>query len=444
MSPSLPSRPVSRRAVLRGGLAGAGALLAPGALAACGSPVASSDPSSLRVWDPFSGGDGALMDEIIATVSAGPNGFSIDRTILEWGSAYYTKLAMSSAGGRASDVAVAHLSRLAGYAPGGLLDPFDLDTLAEFGVTEEMFTPAIWRRAQYDGTLYAIPLDTHPFIMFYNPDLAEQAGLLDSSGALLPLDSPEALKDAGRALADVTGHAGIYFGHVVDNAQNWRQFLGLYAQTGAEFDLPEGGPPRIDRDAAVRVVSFLMELYDGSANPGNLNTESALAGFMGGRGGMLMGGNWELPTLQESGVPLAAAPYPQVFEQPAAYADSHGFVLPRQENLDPERRREAHRYIAEILKQSLTWASAGHIPAYLPVIDQPEYAELKPQSSYASAAEVAVLDPPNWFAGAGSAFQNSMCQPMQAALLGNASAERTVDRMIDELDSLLEQSNPVA
>ncbi|MFD6726867.1 ABC transporter permease subunit, partial [Streptomyces sp. NPDC060131] len=95
-----------------------------------------------------------------------------------------------------------------------------------------------------------------------------------------------------------------------------------------------------------------------------------------GRGGMAMLGEWELPTLKKSGMELGAAPFPQVFEKPAVYTDSHSFVLPHQDSPDPARRREAHRYVAQILKQSLTWASAGHIPAYQPVLAEPEYAAL--------------------------------------------------------------------
>lgn len=456
MSSSFPARPVrhapapgpahgvTRRGILRSGLAGAGALLATGPLAGCASPASASGASDLSVWDLFQGGDGMLMDEMIDAVSAGPDGFSVDRTILDWGPSYYTKLAMSAAGGRASDVAVLHLSRLAGYAPGGLLDPFDLGLLAEFGVAEEDFTPAVWSRTQHAGTVYAIPLDVHPFIVFYDTEAADKAGLLDPDGALAPMGSPEALLDAGKALADATGQAGILFGHVTDTAQNWRQFAALYAQTGASFTLPDGGPPQIDVDAAVRVVDFMQQLFDGRTNPNNLDYNGAIANFAGGRGGMVMLGEWELPTLKQSGVPLGAAPFPQVFERPAVYTDSHSFVLPHQRNPDPDRRREAHRYIAQIVKQSLTWASAGHIPAYQPVLAEPEYAALKPQSSYADAGEVAVLDPPNWFVGAGSNFQNRMCQPLQAALLGNTSAEKAVRQMVREADSLLRQPNPVA
>ncbi|MBL1065554.1 extracellular solute-binding protein [Streptomyces sp. 7-21] len=437
----------SRRKLLRAGLAGAGALLVSGTAAGCGNPLASSsDPSALTVWDLFSGGDGMLMDEMISAVSGGSGrdaGFSVNRTILDWGASYYTKLAMSAAGGRASDVAALHLSRLAAYAPGGLLDPWDLDLLAEFGVTEENFAPAVWRRAQHDGTVYAIPLDTHPFIVFYDRQVADRAGLLDSSGALAPIDSPEVMIEAGEALAAETGRSGVLFGHVTDTSQNWRLFAGLYAQTGSTFGLPDGGEPQVDREAAVRVVSFLQRLFDGRTNPNNLDYASAMASFLGGRGGLYLSGAWELPTLRESGIDLGAAPLPTLFGEPAVYADSHAFVLPHQDNPDPERRREAHRYVAAILRQSLTWATAGHIPAYQPVLAEPEYAELEPQSSYASAMEVVVLDPPAWFTGAGSDFHSRMTQPLQTALLGGLSAERAVDRMIREADTLLSKPNPV-
>ncbi|MFF1920946.1 extracellular solute-binding protein [Streptomyces sp. NPDC058221] len=445
VGPAGPARGLSRRSLMRNTAAAAGTLIAAGPLSGCASPAsASDDASALSVWDLFQGGDGMLMDEMITAVSGGAQGFDIDRTILDWGPSYYTKLAMSAAGGRASDVAVLHLSRLAGYAPGGLLDPIDLDLLAEFGVTPRHFTAAVWARTQHDNTVYAIPLDVHPFIVFYDKKVAAKAGLLDPSGKLAPMGSPKALLDAGKALAEVTGKSGILFGHITDTAQNWRQFAAFYAQTGASFTLPDGGPARIDIDAAVRVVTFMQQLFDGRTNPNNLDYNGAMAGFLDGRGGMAMLGEWELPTLKKSGISLGAAPFPQVFDKPAVYTDSHSFVLPHQENPDPARRREAHRYIAEILKQSLTWASAGHIPAYQPVLAEPEYASLDPQSSYADAAKVAVLDPPNWFAGAGSNFQNLMCQPLQAALLGNMSAEKAVRQMVREANTLLQQPNPVA
>lgn len=96
-----------------------------------------------------------------------------------------------------------------------------------------------------------------------------------------------------------------------------------------------------------------------------------------------------------------------------------------------------------MLRQSLTWAGAGHLPAYQPVLAESGYAELDPQSSYTEAGDLAVLDPPAWFAGSGSLFQDRMSQAIQPALLGRASAEAAVDRMVRECADFLDQPNPV-
>ena len=50
------------------------------------------------------------------------------------------------------------------------------------------------------GRQYAIPLDTHPFVLYYNTDLTEKAGLLDGDGKLKPLDGPDAFLDACEAV----------------------------------------------------------------------------------------------------------------------------------------------------------------------------------------------------------------------------------------------------
>ena len=76
------------------------------------------------------------MAGLVDDVNALNHGYEATQTVLAWGAPYYTKLAMASVGGRAPDTAIMHASRVAGYAPGGLLDPWDLDLLAENGVHE--------------------------------------------------------------------------------------------------------------------------------------------------------------------------------------------------------------------------------------------------------------------------------------------------------------------
>ena len=433
----------SRRALLGGGLAAA--LLVP--LSACGSVAGGGGANTLRFWNLFQGADGANLQKMIDNAQKEVGGLRVDSTVLSWGTPYYTKLAMASAGGRSPDLAIMHVSRLAGYAPGGLLDPCDTDLLAEFGVTEQDFPAVAWERSQHRGRLYAVPLDTHPFILFYNADLADKAGLLDGSGALAPLDSPDAFLDAGRRMAEATGGIGVAYGFQADTAQAWRLFYALYCQAAGELDL-SGSRAQVDQEAATRVVDFVHSMMDGTIADPTAGYQAGLADFTSGRAGLILSGEWELPSFQTTadadGWTLGATPFPTLFGTPHSYADSHTFVLPHQDSPDPERRRRTHQAVAELLKQSLIWARAGHVPAYSPILQEPGYAELTPQSSYAAAAETAVYDPAAWFTGAGSNFEDQCSQALIKGFSGSSSPQAAVAEMVDTINTMLATPDPEA
>ena len=59
-------------------------------------------------------------------------------------------------------MAISHLSRLPLLAEAGLLQPVEDAGIAASGITKDKFTPAAWTKATVQGTVYAVPLDTHP------------------------------------------------------------------------------------------------------------------------------------------------------------------------------------------------------------------------------------------------------------------------------------------
>src|SRR5215472_12017814 len=122
---------IGRRDVLRGlGLAGAAGLVAAGA-AGCGSfldtGITGGKPSknALTYWNLFSGGDGVRMVQMEQAYQKAHPEVGLDAITLTWGNPYYTKLELAALSGRAPNVAVTHLSKVATLAQAGLLSALD-------------------------------------------------------------------------------------------------------------------------------------------------------------------------------------------------------------------------------------------------------------------------------------------------------------------------------
>lgn len=434
--------PLSRRQLLVGGASILGGAVLAGGLTGCATgSTAASGADRLQFWHLLTGGDGAKMADLVRRADAA-TGVAAQQTVLAWGTPYYTKLAMASVGGRAPDLAIMHASRLEGYAPGGLLDTWDDDLLAEFGVRESDYPAAVWKKTFVDGKHYAVALDAHPFVQFYNTDILDKAGALGSDGRIVDISSPDQLLEVGRAIKGVTKTHGISYGYLNDGANLWRMLYTLYRQQGATMVFTPGKRAEYEKDAAMAALDFMKEMLDGDIAANAADGGTALAEFVSKKSGIMFTGVWDTPSMKDAKLPFDAQPIPTMYSEPAAYADSHTFVLPHQNVVDEQKRRDAHEFVAAIVKRSLSWAQAGHIPAYNPVTDSAEYKKLLPQAHYAGAADIANYDPQAWFTGAGSDFQTAVGNALQGVLLGQTKPEAGWDQLMGVVNKKLSEPNP--
>lgn len=432
--------PPSRRSFL-GGLAAAGAgLLATGTTSACsGSVMSVAGKTQVRFWNLFEGGEFPILQQMYAPFRRDNPDIDLKPVTLSWGQPYYTKLAMASTGGRAPEVAIAHLSRSKAFTDGGLLQPFDLALLEELGITEQDFNPALWKQGTRDGKLYTIPLDSHPLLAFYNTELCEQVGLLDGQGKLTGLDTPDNYLAAGRELAKATKGFGFSQGGT------WRTFWTFFGQSGGKLSIPKTNDPdafSIDEDIAIDTLEFMKKVHDGTVSP-KVDGSDQYAMFVSKKSGVLFGGTWSLATLRDTDIKLDAAPFPKIFDQPGAFSDSHSFVLPFQKHVNEKGRVAAHKFVAHMLKVGTIWATAGHLPAYLPVRDSDEFRKMVPQSHYQEAGDNLFLGPDAWFAGAGSSFETQTEQILQSALLGQISSKQAIDQVRTSTSKLIKSPSPL-
>jgi multiple sugar transport system substrate-binding protein len=433
-----------------------GGVSAAGLVAGCSSPVVSSitgsQPATADViyWHLFGGGDGANMATMVSDVERS-SGLSVEPTLLSWGNPYYTKLALAASSGRPPDVAISHLSRLPLLAEAGLVETVDEAGLTDAGLTQDKFTPRAWSKATVSGTTYAVPLDTHPFVMFYNRDLAKKAGLLDSSGNLKKLSGRQDFVDAIAAMKDAGAVYGAISSNTADPATTWRFFMTIYSGVGGPIVEDRGTRITLDRSAAEETFALMQELTVGKKlMPGNATITTVSTLFGQGKVGFLFDGEWQIPTYQgvklPSGKPLDfdVVPFPAILgKEPKSYADSHSLIIPRSSGRSAARSRDAVTFVKGLLEDSAVWAGGGHVLAWLPTQRSKKFEHMKPQSNYVRAAFDAVYDPPAWYTGAGSDFQNSMGAVITKVLAGQTGPAPAVDEMVASLQTYATAKPPV-
>ncbi len=405
-------------------------------LAGCSS----TDPSAITYWNLFGGGDGVRMIQMQNDFVRSHPDIKLNAVTLAWGAPYYTKLAMSASGGRPPDVGISHITRMPAYAELGFLEPFDLDMLAKAGITPDNFLPEVWQRGQYKGKLYALPLDTHPFVTYYNIDICKKAGLLGPDGDLKLIQGPTALIDALKQVKQVTRNWGLA------NIGPWRLFSGLYGQLGGKILSPDAKELVLDNTKAEQALSFMADLILKSkvAFP-STDYAAAIALFASQKIGFLWNGEWEVTTFQA--VPnfhFNMVPFPNIFGGNQTEGDSHSFILPRQTYPDPVRRAATFTFMSFMLKDSFTWAQGGHIPAYVPVATSDAYKKLKPQSNYAGAAKDVVVDPAAWFSGSGSDFETLADAVFGAVVLGQLTPAKGIQQFRARVQRMLDTPSPTS
>jgi ABC-type glycerol-3-phosphate transport system substrate-binding protein len=420
-------------------LAAAGAAVGTALVSGCATS-APPGVTLVREWNLFSGGDGERYLAIQDAFRERTPATMLHATTLPWGPPFYTKLAMAAAGGRGPDVATMHLSRLPGFSPATLLDPFPPDLLAEHGITPEKFLPEVWDRCVVDGQVYAVPLDTHMVVHYYNTDICGRAGLLGPDGKLISPDGPDGLIEQLRAVQAVTGN----FGASIEAEQPWRFFASLYAQLGGELIDPSGTRVVLDVDMATEVLEFLRRLsVDERLLPGSADYPAAVALFGSGAAGMSFNGEWEVTTYLDAGLPFGMAQMPDVYGSRLALGDCHTYVLPKRADRSEETTRATVEYVGAMVAAGLDWARGGHVPAYQPVATSPEYAALEPQSEYAAAADAVAFDPPGWFSGSGSTLQTVANDALGTVMTGAQQPRAAAAQLRSALQRLVSIPSPV-
>ncbi len=394
-------------------------------------------------WDFLAGGDGVRMKQMIEDFNAAHEGdITIDATTLEWGLPFYSKVQTSAAVGEAPDIMTYHASRIPLAVEQGILTEITEADRQKMDLSEADYAPSTWDAVTNEGKQYAVPLDTHPIVLYYNKDVLGKAGLLTDDGRPKGLDSREGFTATLKALKE----AGITFPLGSVTADGNFMFRTIYSLMGQQDgELMTDGEFLVG-DNAVKLQNALDVLQTWTKE-GLQSTytdyPATVALFTSGEAAMMINGVWEVPTMtdlhaQGNLFEWGAVELPVIFDHPSTYADSHAFAIPA--NKGREMSDAKHDAVLEVMswisKNSLFWATAGHIPAYSPVTESAEYKAMEPNATYSPLTQNMIFDPKSPLAGIAGPIFDVMSTYFVPTLNGEMDPAEAVKEIKFELNDM--------
>ena len=301
----------------------------------------------------------------------------------------------------------------------GTLSEITEADLATVGLKPADYATANWNAAHIDGKLYAVPFDMHSIVLYYNKDMLDKAGLIGADGLPQGLDGIDNFTAAMKKLQDGGAQYGVSI-HDAAGDSMWRIFYSLLGQQDGSFFKDGKFLDGANLDKAVKATTVIADWVKNGYAPASTEYPASIALFTGGKAAMHINGVWEVPTF---------------FAHPATWADGHSFAIPNNvgKPMTPEKKKAVLEIISWMNKHSTFWATAGHIPAYVPARSTDEFKKMQPNAAYVKLADTAVFDPVSVLAGVASPIYDAAGNFLMPSVNGEIDPKTAMTKMRDDL-----------
>ncbi len=355
---------------------------------------AASQPVMLEYWTPFSGGDNLFMTELVEKFNREHDDIHIDQINSRLDD-YYSRLRTAILAGNAPDLAIIHATNLPQFVQNGYIEALDEPAKAS-GIDFGTFNSNIVESTLYGGEHYAIPLDTHALVFYYNKKYLREAGLLDAEDKPVIGAGEEGfisfLENIKKAVPPGVAPLALPSTRI-DSLWLW---WSLYNQMdgGGGFYNAQGTQTVFNNSKAQQALTFVDSLYKQQLIPPNIN--DAFKMFYDGEAAVLITGVWGTGAFEkDKNLELGVVPVPVIYDHPAVWGDSHTLAIPAKAGMTQEKRDAALVFAKWAVDHGVMWAEAGHVPSSKKVVESKAYTDLKFRSDYAATANYVVYWPRN-------------------------------------------------
>ncbi|NRF94048.1 ABC transporter substrate-binding protein [Paenibacillus frigoriresistens] len=327
-------------------------------------------PVEISFWNPFGGGEGDFVEQIVQSFNVSQRKVFVKQLRLE-SNEYYVKLSTALSSGKGPDVAVAHVDRMSPFVKAKQIMPLD-GLASETGFDFKEIEEPNLRSVSFNGKPYAVPLDTHFHMLYYNKAILKKVGLLNEDDTpKLGEASPEGFI---RMLTQIQAKVPGVQPFAVNTPYFQEPFLNLYYEAGGDLLNSDMSKAAIHNEKALSVLKFYQQLYANHLS--DLNDKTPWDSFHEGKAALWFGGVWEAGHhLSEKSLPVGIMPLPPIFGSFSHWGSSHTLVVPAYVTKEKQRAAMVFMtYFSEV--GSKTWGLAGHVPANRAVLQSEQYQQL--------------------------------------------------------------------
>ncbi|MCL2162826.1 MAG: ABC transporter substrate-binding protein [Oscillospiraceae bacterium] len=374
--------------------------------------------TNIEFWNGFSGPDGKQMEVIVNAYNQQSADYNCTMQILPWDE-YWEKITAGAQSGILPEVGVVHYDDITKFAKLGVLNSVD-DLASKLSLSASDYPPGYWENSVVDGSMYGIPLDFHPVVMFYNKKLLAEAGV----------DVPKTGEEFIDACLKIT--KGDQYGTAVPVSDN--AFLRpifsrtlLYQFGGKEMN-PDGKTYCFNSPEGVAALQWLIDLiYEYKVSPENL--EDAVTMFTSNKVGFLFTGPWQILGFDENtDLDYGVAEMPLIGSNRVVWSGSHQLVKPVKK-VTAEQAAAADDFIAYLIDNNIEWAKAGQVPALNKARESAEFKAL--EKLVPIAAEFNYIKLAQNYPWYSDGYSYIFHRELAPALMGEMSAQEALDNCVD-------------
>lgn len=330
-----------------------------------GEAAVEATGDEIEFWSVFTGPDGDNMTALVEAYNATNPDVKVIHRPIEAGDLYTKLPTMAQTGEDIPELAIIHVERLPLFAEQGLLTELDGYIAANGTIKKEDYVPAAWEGGSFNDKQYAIPLDVHSFITYYNKELLDKYGPNVLDDGAITFDEVEAV--SAKAAEDGILGMGITWMRV--------KALAWYAQLGGKLS-EDGTSPSFNNDKMAKVLNTVKDLHDKGYT--SMDGDDAGQLFKSGQMVFWPEGIWmkndllKIDTL-DFGMTQFIQFDPNI---QGNWTSSHQMVMIKSPEMTDERAAAVMDFLAWVGANSLEWAKAGQNPACLKIMENEAYMDM--------------------------------------------------------------------